>query len=82
MAAIHNVGGPCPVCKEAGHKGDFRALAPLVVKDKVMERHSYAVGLDCYKGQWFDVYGEALGKSYDEYLADKAAHLDDRGVRF
>lgn len=61
----------CPVCKISGNKGAYRALVPLVVKDKVIEPHTYAVCFDCYKAQWFDVYGEARGQTYDEYLEAK-----------
>ena len=73
MGAITNVDKQCPVCKLAGHKGVYRAFAPLVVKGKVLDPHTYAICYDCLKQQWYEVYGEDMGKTYDEYLADKAA---------
>ena len=67
MALIQNVGKKCLKCKES--MAEFRALVPLVVKDKVIEPHTYAVCMDCYKEQYLEVYDV----SYEDHLAQKAA---------
>ena len=67
MALIQNAGKKCLKCKE--NKAEFRALIPLVVKDKVVEPHTYAVCEGCYKEQFFEVYDI----TYEEHLANKAA---------
>lgn len=79
MAAITNVGGNCLSCKTG--KAEYRSLVPLVVKDKVLEPHTYAVCTACFKAQWNDVNSEAAGMNYDEFVAEKAKHYDERGRR-
>ena len=60
-------GAKCPACKGEGSQTAMVALVPLVVKDKVIEPHTYAVCSDCYEKQFEEVYG----LNFKEYKASR-----------
>lgn len=46
---------PCPAC-DGKELTKHVALLPLVIDGVAMEPHRYAVGDNCYREQWKEVY--------------------------